>query len=594
MNDRRELFPYLVLVIIIWAYVLIRAWLVPMVHDECASVLWYVQPGRWLPGQAHLDTNNHLTNSAVGVLSGKLFGVHPFSVRIGSVVAFLVYAWGGWHIGSRVKDRVVRWCSCCALLLIPFVLDFFSMFRGYALEMAAWIVGLEMLLRFATSAAIRHLIAALLCLVFATASMVVLLPTLAVGLAVLGLLQLRVWKSVDMRGRLRRVACLVLLGALPLLLLARWILEFKENGMLVYGGNDGFVQVTVRSLLLLLTGSETLWLCWSVVALVALCAIAAVAAWSRTRDWSTPLVLLTGFLLIEVGFRMLMAAVTGSNYPPDRTGMHYAPWVLCCFAFTIDYLVSSGRGWMRWASLPLLALPVRTVATANLDHVLIWPEQCIPERLVRRVLQEQVDLGRPVVLGSHEQLKQCWLYAGRRVDLVAPFIQWERFPEGLDDLRLIDRRVVEGATEGYELVDSATGPGLYLFRRSTPLLERRILEFSKPPRSGTDEFYDLADIPDSLMQEALLVQLQVPVTMLERSPGLGVVVEVTDTLQNNLYYDNLPLSAQRLEWRGDTLCFARSLPPFPSAGRAKIYLFNAEHSAMELGAVRGAIGAIGR
>lgn len=594
MNDRRELLPYLGLVIIIWAYVLMRAWLVPMVHDECASVLWYVQPGKWLPGQAHLDTNNHLTNSAIGVLSAKLFGVHPFSVRIGSVLAFLVYAWGIWHIGSRVKDRVVRWCLWCALLLIPFVLDFFSMFRGYAPEMAAWILGLEMMIRFAATGAARHLIAALLCLVMATVSMVVLLPTLAVGLAVLGLLQLRSWGAIDKRERFRRAAYLLLLGALPLLLLVRWILEFKEHGMLVYGGNDSFLQVTVRSMLLLLTGSDALWLCWSVVGLVGVCAIAAVLAFWRTRDWSAPLVLLTCFLILEVGLRVMMAATTGSNYPPDRTGMHYVPWALCCLALTIDDLVSRGWGWIRWAALPMLAFPLRTITTANLDHVLIWPEQCIPEKLVRRVLQEQADLGRPVVLGSHEQLKQCWLYAARQADLTAPFIQWERFPEGFDDLRLIDRRVVEGAAEGFELVDSATGPGLYLFRRKAPLLEHRILEFSKPPRSGRDEFYDLVDIPDSFMREALLVQLEVPVTMLERSPGLGVVVEITDTLQNNLYYDNLPLSAQRLEWRGDTLRFARSLPPFPSAGRAKIYLFNAERAGIELGAVQGAIGAIGR
>lgn len=594
MNDRRELLPYLVLVIIIWAYVLLRAWLVPMVHDECASVLWYVQPGKWLPGQAHLDTNNHLTNSAIGVLSAKLFGVHPFSVRIGSALAFLAYAWGSWHIGSRVKDRVVKWCLLCALLLMPFVLDFFSMFRGYALEMAAWILGLEMMLRFGATGAARHLIAALLCLVMATVSMVVLLPTLVVGLAILGMRQLRSWRTMDGPERFRRAGYVLLLGVLPLLLLVRWILEFKEHGMLVYGGNDSFLQVTVRSLLLLLTGSGNLWLCWSVVASVAVCAIVAVLTWSRTRDWSAPLVLLTGFLFLEVALRMVMAAATGSNYPPDRTGMHYVPWALCCLAFTIDDLALRGRGWIRWAALPMLAFPLRTVTTANLDHVLIWPEQCIPEKLVRRVLQEQADLGRPVVLGSHEQLKQCWLYAARQAGLTGPFIQWERFPEGFDDLRLIDRRVVAGAAEGYELLDSATGPGLYLFRRKAPLLERRILEFSKPPRSGRDEFYDLADIPDSLMREALLVQLEVPVTMEERSPGLGVVVEITDTLQNNLYYDNLPLSAQRSEWRGDTLRFARSLPPFPSAGRAKVYLFNAERAGMELGRVQGTIGAIGR
>ena len=92
MNERTERALYVILTIIAWSYVVVRAWFVPMVHDECASVLWYVQPGEWLPHEAHLDTNNHLTNSAVGVLSAELFGVHAFAVRIGSVLSFLAYA----------------------------------------------------------------------------------------------------------------------------------------------------------------------------------------------------------------------------------------------------------------------------------------------------------------------------------------------------------------------------------------------------------------------------------------------------------------------------------------------------------------------
>lgn len=590
MNDRREKILFWTLVLVVWAYVVARAWLVPMVHDECASVLWYVQPGVWMPHEAHLDTNNHLTNSAIGVLSAKLFGVHPFAVRIGSMLAFLVYAWGCWYIGRRVRDAVIRWCLWPSLLLIPFVLDFFSMFRGYALEMAAWMFALESMLRFASSGASRHLIAALACLALATVSMVVLLPAFVVGIGLLALLQLRSWRSLDTRERRRRAGWMVAFGVVPLVWLVTWILRFKENGMLVYGGDDSFIEVTVRSLLALVTGSDSLALSWLVVTLVALCALMAGRQWWTTRECSSPLTVLIAFLLAEVLLRVTMAVFTGANYPPDRTGMHYVPWVLCCFAFAVDGLAIKAR-WIHWAALPLLALPVRTIATANLDHTLIWPEQSIPARLVERVLAEEERLGRPIVLGSHEQLKQCWLFAAWKADLTAPFIQWERFPAGLDDLRLLDRRVMAGMTEGYTMIDSAEGPGLYLFRRSSPLEVEPIDSCFRPPHSGNDEFYDLLDIPDSLLREHdLLVQVEIPLTLLGSSPGLGLVLEVADSTGHHLVYDSYPICAQRHEWSGETLRYARTIPAVPGAVRTKIYLFNAAHAPLRLGPMRGSIG----
>ena len=68
MAERAGATVYLLGAGLIAAYVIARAALVPMVHDECASVLWFVQPGEWLPYQAHWDANNHFLGSGIGAL----------------------------------------------------------------------------------------------------------------------------------------------------------------------------------------------------------------------------------------------------------------------------------------------------------------------------------------------------------------------------------------------------------------------------------------------------------------------------------------------------------------------------------------------
>ena len=74
---RSDRTPFLLLVAGVFVYVALRALLVPMVHDECASVVWYAQPVEWLPYDAHWDANNHFLSSGLGALCYRVFGPEP-------------------------------------------------------------------------------------------------------------------------------------------------------------------------------------------------------------------------------------------------------------------------------------------------------------------------------------------------------------------------------------------------------------------------------------------------------------------------------------------------------------------------------------
>ena len=155
----------------------------PWVHDECASLFWYVERGEWLPGLAHWDANNHLLSTAIGLMSYKLVGLSLLGSRIGSVLAFGLYAWAAWRIGGRAERITVRWSLLFALLLCPFVLDFFSLFRGYGLQMAFWLVALDGALRYAENRGSRALAQALTGLLLANAAVLSLVPLWAAMVA---------------------------------------------------------------------------------------------------------------------------------------------------------------------------------------------------------------------------------------------------------------------------------------------------------------------------------------------------------------------------------------------------------------------------
>jgi hypothetical protein len=54
--------------LLLFAFIIARAICVPMIGDELGTFYWYIQQGEFLPYKAHWDANNHLVNSALGIV----------------------------------------------------------------------------------------------------------------------------------------------------------------------------------------------------------------------------------------------------------------------------------------------------------------------------------------------------------------------------------------------------------------------------------------------------------------------------------------------------------------------------------------------
>ncbi|TSJ45543.1 glycosyltransferase family 39 protein [Fluviicola chungangensis] len=131
MNRSTQIIYYLGF-LIACSYVLIRGFSVGITHDE-ALTYKIIQGDEILKGTA----NHHWLNTQLSSWSTALFGAKEFALRLPNILSFALF----WFFLFRIsKNFLSTSATQIALLLFlcgnPFILDFFSLCRGYGLSIA--------------------------------------------------------------------------------------------------------------------------------------------------------------------------------------------------------------------------------------------------------------------------------------------------------------------------------------------------------------------------------------------------------------------------------------------------------------------------
>jgi hypothetical protein len=555
------------------AYILLRAFTVPIVHDEAMAFFSFAERGRFIPFHSNWDAGNHVLSTAFGWAAFRLFGLHVWALRLPSVLGFLLYAAYAWKWGLRLRAPLVRRCLWAALLLMPFLLDFFSLFRGYGLAMAFWSMALYELCTLLE----RHTTKAFLLTLFAMAcatwcSLNLLAPWLAVLAITVVLVPVR--KQPIGRSFLRALAWL-LLGAVPFLLAALFAQALREQGALYYGNDLGVIRGSLASLTHLLLGVDGPFWPLLVVALAGLCT--GLAAWTFLREgtgfgvWA--MAVIAALLWADCLGRVILHHWDGTLYPEDRTALHWVPPFVLLFAFSMDRLASIRPPW-QWLSLALLVLPVRAITTANLRTTMYWPEQAIPSSIFQAAEREQQSADRLLTLGAYHQMPACWGFGLRERGLALNAADVTAFPQGGEDMLLIDpqrmalprgyRPVQLGESGRVELLRKATAPTLRLMLDST---------FNNGPNDG--EYMELwHPALAALRGGTYLVQLDMSLHT-ERPPFSGTLVVEVDSAGEKSHYEAVPGQFLGRAANSDSLHTVRRIPLVPKAAdRVVTYLYN--------------------
>jgi hypothetical protein len=351
---------YATLAVLVGLLVCWRAWHLPLVHDEARTWLVYVLSGDFLPFRAQWDAGNHVLVTAAAWCGQRLFGEAPFVLRLFPVLSFALYAWYGWRLSTRLKATAIAWSFRAAWIGTPFLLDFFSLFRGYGPALALQALAVYHFITF-ISAPRDHRLWPLL-LAVALGTWCSLNGTLArPGDAHPGAAGYRC-PDLDQRRAVLAVQWLVI-GLLPLLIALLYGQGLAERGALYYGSDVGWVDGTLTSLTLPLLGTDEPAASWLLLVPVLLAFMEVVWALVKGRRDAlrTPLAGVAMLLAAEVAGRTLMHLLWGTLFPVDRTALHLIPLALLLFALAADD-VAARRSWTSWIAALVLLAPASTGA----------------------------------------------------------------------------------------------------------------------------------------------------------------------------------------------------------------------------------------
>jgi len=120
----------------LFAFVIIRACILPIIPDEAFSYFFYVEPKTIFSPDTQIDTNNHYLNSILSIFSVKTFGLSKLAFRLPNVLSFVFYYFYAYKIASFSKNLGLKWIGLIALTSIYPILEFFSLSRGYGISFA--------------------------------------------------------------------------------------------------------------------------------------------------------------------------------------------------------------------------------------------------------------------------------------------------------------------------------------------------------------------------------------------------------------------------------------------------------------------------
>ena len=397
--------------VVVLVVICLRAWFIPITHDEAATFFYYVQCGEWRPYQAHAWTNNHVLNSLLASFSFKAFGSHPFALRLPNILSFIFFAWGVLRLCNRHFTTLAGRVTLLSLTVLTFnLLDFFALCRGYGLSIAMMILGLSFLQDYFSSRKVLALV------VFSVCWQLALLANLTLVLCIAVLLPL-IWMNQLAHRDLMKPFNLGLQAVNVWLLLksVRLALWYKSVGVLVSGAGHDYWGNTFKSLMDLVFGTNAGWIQLVTVFLVLICLVQSARTLLRERTIGH---LFRGDIFYTLVLVLLIAAFYAQrwllkvHYPDDRTALVIYIAFLMAASFTIDRL-------SRPLADPFSAIIVLYSATHfllafNLRTFTHFFYHVMPGAFIDRLAEEQRSAGRIITLGGQSTREMNYAFANYR------------------------------------------------------------------------------------------------------------------------------------------------------------------------------------
>jgi len=425
MPSKTYKWSYIVVCILFFSYVLLRAINVGLTIDEGGTIRFMV------PYIIATSANNHVLNTLL-IKILFLFNDSLFSARLPNVVAFGIYLFFSYKIVVKYLPAFLGLICFILLCCNPFMLEFFSLARGYGLSlacmMAALYYGLELLKQYSISTLTNSLIWASVS-VLAIFSNIYFLGVWFVALNVLCYLTQRSLFTKTIKRSLW-------IGFMLFLLIIYYLVRLIKFDELYYGGKNNIIADSFTSLVhhsLYSPANSTFTEIVLYTALIVWIIVVVVSYLYNKRIASAKNVIVFT-LLGSITFIILTHYIAGVNYPLERNSLFFYPLFVLSFCFCLADMRKS----VHQPIISILAFFVvyNFILHMNVSRTELWGFDAHTTTILQKINEE----GKRT--NSIVTVKVDWLFN----ESFSHYTKGNRFPY----VRLRETIAVNGAYEKME------------------------------------------------------------------------------------------------------------------------------------------------
>jgi hypothetical protein len=362
---------YFVAGLLAFAYVLIRAVTVGITYDEVWTLNNFVPRSVIdIISYRPCDANNHLVNTLL-IKALFVFGDHSlFIARLPNVLSFILYLYFAYKITSKYLSPFPGIGCFLLLMLNPFLLDFFSLVRGYGLALAFQMVSVYFLVTFFKEHKTRN---ALWALVLGAVAVLCNFPWLNYWVAVLFLINVVPLFYRKQFERKKIMVFSILISAALALIIYLPIKNLLATDSLYYGGNTGFYHDTLISLVKYSFYDPAVHpaVLISLNIFMSLVVLSVVVSFYFDRDPLSVKNILLFVLILCIASVVTQHHLFGTLYLIDRTALFFYPLFIFSACFSLNEFSK------KWVSKALIltcivSFSLNFFAHANFYKTAVW------------------------------------------------------------------------------------------------------------------------------------------------------------------------------------------------------------------------------
>lgn len=331
-----------------------------------------------------VSANNHILNTLLMKFFSFLFGNSEFVLRLPNFMAHFVYLTFSYLILKKLSDNVLVLCGFLLLNLNPYLLDFFSIARGYGLAVA-WMMGsIYYFIDFHTTNDKKKLTLALVFAYMSVLSNFSLLIYFASLVIIINLIWITsVTKKLSVKDLIKQNIPLVITLLLLFIVLYEPIRKLVKFGGLYSGGENGFWTDTVGSLVdTSLYGQPyfsyaRIVLLWFIFIVIIAMSITFIYDIIKTKHFliSNLFTLFFFLLLLPCFVSICQHLIIGSKFLINRMAIFFIPLFFISIVYFINHFVYAGRlvllKYFFIISLTLF-VSIHTALSTNTKSFLSW------------------------------------------------------------------------------------------------------------------------------------------------------------------------------------------------------------------------------